>query len=283
MPQQPIAETASLPAWRMRLRSFVEHRRFTHTITVLIVINAALLGLETAPSLMESWGVLIGDVDLVILGIFTVEIALRIAAHGRAFWRDSWSIFDFAIVAVSLAAIGNPLSVLRALRVLRLLHLVSVVPPLRRVVHALLHSLPSIGSIVLLLMLLIYVSSVMATELFGREFPQWFGTIGQSMYSLFQIMTLESWSMGIVRPVMEAHPLAWVFFVPFVLVVGFSVLNLFIAVVVDSIQQLHREQHRSAEQAAEQAARAEREALRADIQRLHEGIAALRSERRQGP
>ena len=128
-------------------------------------------------------------------------------------------------------------------------------------------------------MLLIYVSSVMATELFGREFPRWFGTVGHSMYSLFQIMTLESWSMGIVRPVMEAHPLAWMFFVPFVLIVGFAVLNLFIAVVVDSMQQLHREERSSAERAAEREARAEREALRADIRRLHEEIAALRSGR----
>ena len=274
MPQQPIPETA---AWRMRLRSFVEHRRFAQTVTVLIVINAALLGLETAPVLMGGWDALIGDADVVILGIFTIEIALRIAAHGRAFWRDPWSVFDFVIVAISLAAIGNPLSVLRALRVLRVLHLISVVPRLRRVVQTLLHSLPGIGSIVLLLVLLIYVSSVMATELFGREFPQWFGTVGQSMYSLFQIMTLESWSMGIVRPVMEAHPLAWMFFVPFVLIVGFAVLNLFIAVVVDSMQQLHREERSSAERAAEQEARAEREALRADIRRLHEEIAALRS------
>ena len=276
MPQQPIPETA---AWRMRLRSFVEHRRFVQTVTVLILINAALLGLETAPALMGGWGTLIGDADVAILGIFTIEIALRIAAHGRAFWRDPWSVFDFVIVAISLAAIGNPLSVLRALRVLRVLHLVSVVPRLRRVVQTLLHSLPGIGSIVLLLVLLIYVSSVMATELFGREFPQWFGTLGQSMYSLFQIMTLESWSMGIVRPVMEAHPLAWMFFVPFVLIVGFAVLNLFIAVVVDSMQQLHREERSSAERAAEQEARAEREALRADIRRLHEEIAALRSGR----
>ena len=263
----------------MRLRSFVEHRRFAQTVTVLIVINAALLGLETAPVLMGGWDALIGDANVAILGIFTIEIALRIAAHGRAFWRDPWSVFDFIIIAISLAAIGNPLSVLRALRVLRVLHLVSVVPRLRRVVQTLLHSLPGIGSIVLLLVLLIYVSSVMATELFGREFPQWFGTVGQSMYSLFQIMTLESWSMGIVRPVMETHPLAWVFFVPFVLIVGFAVLNLFIAVVVDSMQQLHREERSSAERAAEQEARAEREALRADIRRLHEEIAALRSGR----
>ena len=241
MPQPPIPETASPPpAWRLRLRGFVEHRRFVQAITVLIVINAALLGLETAPLLMAGWGTLIADVDVVILGIFTIEIVLRIAAHGRAFWRDPWSVFDFVIVAISLAAIGNPLSVLRALRVLRVLHLVSVMPRLRRVVQTLLHSLPGIGSIVLLLVLLIYVSSVMATELFGHEFPQWFGTVGHSAYSLFQIMTLESWSMGIVRPVMEVHPLAWMFFVPFVLIVGFAVLNLFIAVVVDSMQQLHR-------------------------------------------
>ena len=263
----------------MRVRALVEHRRFNQVVIALIVINAILLGMETDPSLMAIWSGPILEADIVILGIFTVEVALRIAAHGWRFWRDPWNVFDFFVIAISLAAIGSSVAVLRALRVLRVLHLLSLVPRLRRVVQTLLHSLPGISSITLLLALLIYVFSVMATELFGREFPQWFGTIGQSMFTLFQIMTLESWSMGIVRPMMEVHPLAWAFFVPFVLVVGFAVLNLFIAVVVDSMQQMHREEQDSLDQIAEREARAERQALADDVRRLRAEIATLRAER----
>ncbi len=280
MPQQPTPTAPPpLPAWRAWLRDLVEHRRFNQVIVALIVINAILLGMETDPSLRVIQAGPILEADLVILGIFTVEIALRIVAHGRAFWRDPWSVFDFFVIAISLAAVGSSVAVLRALRVLRVLHLLSVVPRLRRVVQTLLHSLPGIGSITLLLALLIYVFSVMATELFGHEFPEWFGTIGKSMFTLFQIMTLESWSMGIVRPLMEVYPLAWAFFVPFVLVVGFAVLNLFIAVVVDSMQQIHREERDSLDQVAEREAHAERRALAADVRRLRAEIATLRAER----
>jgi voltage-gated sodium channel len=122
---------------------------------------------------------------------------------------------------------------------LRVLRLLSTVPRLRFVVESLLHSLPGISSIALLMVVLYYVFAVMATGLFGAGYPEWFGTIGRSMYTLFQIMTLESWSMGIVRPVMETHPYAWVFFVPFILVATFTILNLFIAIIVNTMQTMH--------------------------------------------
>ncbi|MGY8997530.1 MAG: ion transporter, partial [Alphaproteobacteria bacterium] len=198
----------SLPSWRQRILGFVEDKRFTRTITTLIVINAILLGLETVTSVMDAWGFLIRGADRVILAVFVIEMILRITAHGRAFWRDPWSLFDIAVVGVALVPASGSLSVLRALRILRVLRLVSVVPRLRRVVETLMRSLPGMGSIALLLVMLFYVFAVMATKLFGASFPDWFGSIGESMYSLFQIMTLESWSMGIVRPVMEVHPYA---------------------------------------------------------------------------
>lgn len=266
----------ALPAWRERLLRLVENRHFTRTITVLIVINAVLLGLETVPSVMTTWGPAIAAADAAILAVFVVEIALRMGAHGRSFWRDPWSLFDVAVVGVALFPDTGSLSVLRALRILRVLRLVSMVPRLRRVVETLLRSLPGMGSIALLLIMLFYVFAVMATKLFGQSFPDWFGSIGQSMYSLFQIMTLESWSMGIVRPVMEVHPWAWAFFVPFILIVSFAVLNLFIAVVVDSMQQVHQEEHDSLMHDADELARRESEALHNDIRALRDEVAALR-------
>ncbi len=115
---------------------------------------------------------------------------------------------------------------LRALRILRVLRAISIVPSLRRVVEGLINALPGMGSVFALMSLIFYIAAVMATKLFGAAFDEWFGTIGRSAYSLFQIMTLESWSMGIVRPVMEVYPWAWAFFVPFILVTTFAVVNL---------------------------------------------------------
>jgi voltage-gated sodium channel len=117
------------------------------------------------------------------------------------------------------------------------LRLISVLPSLRRVVDAFARALPGMGSVVLLIGLIFYVGAVMATKLFGAAHPEWFGSIGASLYTLFQVMTLESWSMGIVRPVMETHPLAWAFFVPFILVTTFAVLNLLVGLVVNAMQE----------------------------------------------
>ena len=144
-----------------------------------------------------------------------------------AFWRDAWSVFDFAVVAIALLPATGPLAVLRALRVLRVLRLLTMVPSMRRVVGALLAAIPGLGSIALVLLIIYYVFAVIATKLFAATHPEWFGDLGRSLYTLFQIMTLESWSMGIARPVMENFPYAWAFFVPFILVATFTVLNLF--------------------------------------------------------
>jgi voltage-gated sodium channel len=152
------------------------------------------------------------------------------------------------------------------------LRLVTVVPSLRRVVGALLGALPGMGSIVGLLGLLFYVGAVMATKLYGESFPAWFGSVPASLYTLFQVMTLESWSMGIVRPVMEAHPSAWLFFVPFILATSFTALNLFIGVVVSAMQsEVDAERKKSMEEAVTQA----EEPLLAEVRALRAEIAAL--------
>ncbi|MDH3386368.1 MAG: ion transporter [Gammaproteobacteria bacterium] len=252
-------------------RRWIERPRVQQAIMALIMINAVILGLETVPAAMQSYGVLLVVVDQVILGIFVVEIVLRIFVHRLAFFRDPWSIFDFIVVGIALIPASGPLAVLRALRILRVLRLLTLVPSMRRVVGALLGSIPGLSSIALVLLLIYYVFAVIATKLFGASFPQWFGSIGESLYSLFQIMTLESWSMGIVRPVMEVHPNAWIFFIIFILIATFTMLNLFIAIIVNAMHSFTEEENEERRVALNDA----RDHIEAD---LHRELAALRSE-----
>ncbi|MCG8445703.1 MAG: ion transporter [Hyphomicrobiales bacterium] len=239
LPSNPCPEMTGL---REKLRRLVEDPRFEKAVIALIIVNAITLGLETSDTAMAAAGTLLLALDRAILTVFVVEIILRLYVRRLAFWRDPWRVFDFIVVAIALIPASGNLSVLRAFRILRVLRLVSTVPSMRRVVQGLLHAVPGMGSIVLLLSLIFYVFSVMATKLYGETFPEWFGTIGASAYTLFQIMTLESWSMGIVRPVMEAYPMAWAFFLPFILATAFTVLNLFIGIIVDAMQSTHNEE-----------------------------------------
>ncbi len=219
------------------IRKFIESSRFQNVIMAVIVLNAIIIGMETSPALMAQFGPILIALDQIAIVIFVIEILLKLLVYRLAFFQNGWNIFDFAIVAVALVPTGGALSVLRALRILRALRLVSAMPKMRKVVQGLFAAIPSMGTVILLLGLVFYIAAVMATKLFGAEFPQWFGSIGASLYSLFQIMTLESWSMGIVRPIMEVYSWAWVFFVPFVLVTSFVVLNLFIAIIVNAMHE----------------------------------------------
>ncbi|MEM7653926.1 MAG: ion transporter [Pseudomonadota bacterium] len=229
------------PGLRGRVQRLVESQWFQFGIMGVILVNAVALGLETSGVVMGAVGPLLMIVDVASLTIFVIEIALKLFAYRLAFFRQAWNIFDFLIVAVTLMPfLGQSVSVLRALRILRAFRLMSMVPKMRVVVQALVVAIPGMSSILALLSLVFYVFAVMATKLFGEAFPEWFGTIGSSLYTLFQVMTLESWSMGIVRPVMDVFPLAWLYFIPFILLTTFAVLNLFIAVVVDAMQEMHR-------------------------------------------
>jgi voltage-gated sodium channel len=251
------------------LTTLIQSRRFELAITFLIIVNAITLGLETSGSVMAQYGGLLKIVDRIVLSAFVVELALRILVYRGSFFRDPWRVFDFIVVAIALMPATGSLSVLRALRILRVLRLVSVVPSLRRVVSGLISALPGMGSIVLLLGLVFYVFSVMATKLFGDAFPEKFGSLGGSAYTLFEIMTMDSWSTGTVRPMLDVHPWAWTFFLPFIVVTSFAVLNLFIGIIVSAMQGEHDEtmvQERSDEQAA---VLAEIRALRAEVQALH--------------
>ena len=224
---------------RTRLARLIHHPLFERVIIALILINAVILAMETSPAIMAAVGPLLLFLDRLILAIFVAEIAARLIVDFRGFWRDPWRLFDFTVVAIALIPATGPLAVLRAFRILRVLRLVSTVPAMRRGVAGLLAALPGMGAIVMLLGMIFFVFSVIATKLFAAEFPEWFGSLGASAYTLFQVMTLESWSMGIVRPVMEAFPFAWVLFVPFIIVTAFAVLNLFIGVIVDAMQTQH--------------------------------------------
>lgn len=253
-----------------RLKTLLESQRFESAILVLIVINAITLGLETNPAVMARFGALLGFLDRAILAVFAIEVLLKLMVYRWRFWRDPWRIFDFLIVGIALLPATGNLSILRALRILRVLRLISAVPSLRRVVGGLVAALPGMGSITMLLGLVFYVFAVMATNLYGQAFPEWFGSIGASAYSLFQIMTLESWSMGIVRPVMAEFPFAWVFFIIFILCTSFTVLNLFIGIIVSAMQREHEleaSEERDALHREQQEILAELRAIRARLDR----------------
>ena len=273
-PSPSETPASPLDALRARIEPVLCSRRFERFITGLIVLNAITLGLETSKSAMAAAGTWLMLADQIILAIFVVEIAARMLVKGLRFWRDPWCLFDFFVVGIALVPSTGNLSVLRALRIIRALRLISTVQSMRRVVSALLSALPGMGSIVALLSLIYYVFSVMATKLFGAAFPEWFGTVGSSAYSLFQIMTLESWSMGIVRPVMEVFPLAWLFFVPFILMTSFTVLNLFIGIIVDAMQS----QHEAEEKAEKEAQAAELDEILREVRALREEVRGLRGQ-----
>ncbi len=226
---------------RDKVARFLEQAWVTNSIIGVILFNAVLLGLETSVTVMAVAGPLILILDKLCLAVFVIEIALKLFAHGLRFFRNGWNIFDFVIVGIALVPATQGFSVLRALRILRVLRIISAAPRLRRVVEGFVTALPGMGSVFLLMALIFYIGAVMATKLFSDAFPEWFGDLGRSAYSLFQIMTLESWSMGIVRPVMEVFPWAWAFFVPFIMVTTFAVVNLLVGLIVNSMQDAHAE------------------------------------------
>jgi len=263
---------ADSPNRRAKLAATLEAPHAQSLIIALILVNAVILGLETSPTVMANWGGLLMRLDQAILAVFVIELVIRLFAHGWRFFRDPWSVFDFIVVAIALLPASGPFAVLRALRVLRVLRLLTMVPNMRRVVGGLLAAIPGLASVFGIISIIFYVAAVIATKLFGADFPEWFGTLGSSAYTLFQVMTLESWSMGIVRPVMEVFPQAWMFFVLFILISTFTMLNLFIAVIVNAIQAEHdieiRDKEAGDAPSPEAHLREEVRAMRSELQEL---------------
>ena len=293
MPLEPPSETAGsrvaaahggAPVWRQRLAAWIQAPLVQNALIALILINAAILGLETFPGLRSDWGGWLRALDQAILAVFVVEIALRLLAQRMMFFRDPWSVFDFVVIGIALIPTSGPFAVLRALRVLRVMRLISLVPSMRRVAGGLIAAIPGLGAVMGMIMVILYVSAVVATKLFGEHFPEWFGTLGESAFTLFQIMTLEGWAMDIVRPILEIYPFAWVFFLTYILISTFTMLNLFIAVVVNAMQAEHaREFEAEKSDAAERAPTDKR--LRDELLALHIEVKKLREalERNQAP
>ena len=267
-----------------KTRHLLEHPTTERIFAGLIILNAVVLGLETSQSIMARYGWFLDPLDHILLGIFVVEVLVRLIVTGRGFFRDPWNVFDFIVITLSLMPQTGPLSVLRALRILRVLRLVSAVPTLRRVVGGLIQSMPGIGAIAFLLSLVYYCFAVMATNLFADAVPEAFGTMGRSAYSLFTVMTLEGWN-ELANKVMEKHPYAWLFFIPYILTTTFTVLNLFIAIIVtamqseaDKIREAEMKEHREEQEAIESISIKESTVLK-ELRELRAEVRALKGGR----
>ena len=276
---QQLLVSKGASAWRQRLARRIESPRFQWSITAVILINALALGVEATPFASSVIGQVARVIDSICLLVFIGELTLKALAYRWHMLRNGWNNFDVVVVAIALLPASGAMSVLRSLRVLRVLRLLTVVPSLRRVVTAFLHAIPGLVSVIGLMGVLFYVAAVMATGFFGQSHPQWFGHLGQSFYTLFQIMTLESWSMGIVRPIMETHPWAWMFFIPFIVFATFTTLNLFIGVIVSTMQEIGTQQENVAEVAAnkDQSIEEELDAMLTTVRKLEHDLAALHS------
>ncbi len=267
---------------RRKAAQFIESPFIVRLIIGLILFNAITLGLETDKSITAQYGTLLFYLDKTLLSIFTLEISLKLFAYRWHFFRSGWNVFDFLIVAIAWVPASGPLSVLRAFRILRILRLLSVVPQMRRVITALGHSIPGMSSVIGVLVLIFYVCAVLATKLFGQHpdpnMQEWFGSIGSSAYTLFQVMTLESWSMGIVRPTMELFPWSWIFFVPFIIITSFAVLNLFIGIIVDAMQMAQLETRSKDKDELKTFTHAEMELLHTELKTMAQRMADMQGQ-----
>ncbi|WP_138513577.1 ion transporter [Maricaulis alexandrii] len=254
------------------MTAIVESALFRNFIMTLIVINAVTLGLETYPYegvWFTNWMPIL---DRIIVGVFVIEILMKLVAYRHRFFLNGWNWFDLAVIAISIVPSAGGFSVLRALRIIRAFRLFSVMPDLRKVVEALLRAIPGMGAVIAVLGLMFYVSAVMGTKLFGVDEPERFGTLGDSAFALFQVMTLEGWATEVAMPVMDHQPWAWIFFVVFIVLTSFAVLNLFIAIIVDSLQAKHFDD----EEARDAEADADRDLLHSEVSALRQEIAELK-------
>lgn len=251
-----------------KLRALVDSNGFQNAILIVIVINSIIMGLQTSKTIVANIGNVLEIIDYICLAIFIVEILLKLIAYGGKFFTDAWNWFDVIVIICSVISGLAFLKVLRVFRIFRVfktlkalkglkaMRLVSRLDKLRMIIGAIGKSIPGISWTAVLLLLIYYIFGIIGTTLFGEAFPDWFGTLGKSIYTLFQVMTLESWSMGISRPVMETFGWAWVYFVPFVLISSFVVMNVVVGIVVNSISEVQEQLAKEREERA--AAKAEK-------------------------
>ena len=268
------------PSLPSRLGAWVESASVQNFIAILIVANAITLGLETVPLARETFGAWMVGFERIVLAVFVIEIALKLLAFGPRFFRDAWNVFDFVIVAMALLPATGTLSILRALRILRLLRLLHALPRLRLIVEGVARVLPDMGWVFALLMLVFYIFAVLGTKLYGALFPELFGNVGMSFFTLFQVMTLESWSTGVARPVMKEFPGSYLYFVPFVLVTSFLIVNMVIGVVVNGFQAVMQGEEAPPGVPPQPSSERKPTDLEAEIARLHEKLDALLESRK---
>lgn len=222
----------------VKARKIVEARWFEPVMIGLILFNGLLIGLETSKAFVAQYGDWLHFGNDVILGVFIIEVILKLAAVAPRFglyFRNGWNLFDFTVVLLSLIpATGEFALVARLVRVLRVLRLVSTVPQLRLIVATLVRSIPSMGHVILLMSILFYIYAVTGFHLFHEHDAEHWGTLGAALLTLFQMVTLEGW-VDVMDTAMEAHPWSWIYFVSFVLIGTFVMLNLFIAVVINNL------------------------------------------------
>ena len=266
-------EHETLPGLRGRFAAFVENPFFIRFITTLIIINAFTLGLETNASVMEKYGTLFHIFDQLVVAIFTIEIVLKLYAYRLPFFKVGWNVFDFLIVAISVMPHSGGLAILRSLRILRLLRLITLVPQMRSVIGALFHAIPGMASVIGILFVIVYVFSVLGSQFFGNNDSEllqfYFGDVTNSMYTMFQLMTLDDWT-DVANETMSYYPWSWLYFIPFIIITSFAVLNLFIGVIVDALN-IVKEKDLKAEEAD----------LMGEIRHLSAKIDSLQSDIRQ--
>ena len=230
-----------MQAWARRL---VDSRAFQIFIITLIVANAITIGFETVPSIVDSYGDMLLLFNHVVLAVFIVEIALKLLAEWPRpfhYFRDGWNVFDFLVVALSLVpATGEFAMAARLIRLLRVFRLVSTLPELRLIVATLVRSVPGMANVIVLMSIIFYVYGVMGYHLFHEHDPEHWSSLGISLLTLFRVVTLEDWT-DVMYTAMELHPMAWVFFVSFVVVGTFVIINLFIAVVINNLDAAKQE------------------------------------------
>ncbi|QBI55852.1 ion transporter [Streptomonospora litoralis] len=244
-------------ALRDRARRIVGSRWFQAVIIGLILCNAVALGMETYVDDTLAGAVhLLYAAEVVFVTVFAAELLLKVFAYGRAFFRDPWNWFDMLVVGIALVPASSAFSVLRMLRILRILRLISVLPQMRTIVTALFRSVPGMGTVIGLLLIIVYTAAVLGERLFHDVDPEHFGDLGTTLYTMFVLLTTEDWP-EVAQPVMERQPMAWVFFVGYIVLTAFIMLNLVIGVIVTALEQevnaerwqedqeLELEQHRS--------------------------------------
>lgn len=220
-------------------RRLAESAAFQNTVLAVILLTAVLLGLETSHTLAERYRAAFEAADLLVQIVFVAEIVVRLVAHwprlGR-FFRDGWNVFDLLVVTASLLPQAGAFAmVARLARLMRVTRLVSVFPELRLIVSTMLRSIPSMGHVLAMLSLLLYVYGVMGFHLFGEHDPGRWGSLGAALLTLAQMLTLEGW-VEVQEAVLAEYPLAWIYFLSFVFFAVFVVVNLFIAVVINNLE-----------------------------------------------